>query len=115
MRTKRQGQKDSKEWLLIKKPDAYAGAEGARFLTPESIYSGLTLEEIQNGSKKAAAISERLLALGAPRAPVEPAPDFMLAEDAKGPFSDPNFIYELKYDGYRLLVVIEDGSQEAAE
>jgi bifunctional non-homologous end joining protein LigD len=112
VRTKRQGQKDSKEWLLIKKPDAYAGAEGARFLTPESIYSGLTLEEIQNGSKKAAAIRERLLALGAPRAPVEPTPDFMLAEDAKGPFSDPNFIYELKYDGYRLLVVVEDGKCE---
>ncbi len=112
VRTKRQGQKDSKEWLLIKKPDAYAGAEGARFLTPESIYSGLTLEEIQNGSKKAAAIRERLLALEAPRAPVEPAPDFMLAEDAKGPFSDPNFIYELKYDGYRLLVVVEDGKCE---
>jgi bifunctional non-homologous end joining protein LigD len=109
VRTKRQGQKDSKEWLLIKKPDAYAGAEGARFLTPESIYSGLTLEEIQGGSKKAASIRERLIALGAPRAPIEQTPDFMLAEDAKAPFSDANFIYELKYDGYRLLVALDDG------
>lgn len=109
VRTKRQGQKDSKEWLLIKKPDAYAGAEGARYLTPESIYSGLTLEEIQEGSRKAANLRERLVGLSAPRLRVEPSPDFMLAEDAKEAFSDPNFIYELKYDGYRLLVVVENG------
>ena len=38
----------------------------------------------------------------------------MLAEDADKPFSDPNFIYELKYDGYRLLVVVEDGKCELA-
>lgn len=109
VRTKRQGQAEMKEWLLIKKPDAYAGPEGARYLTPESIYSGLTLEEIQEGSKRAATIRERLLTLGAPRGKVEATPDFMLAEDAKAPFSDPNFIYELKYDGYRLLVVVEEG------
>ena len=109
VRTKRQGQKDSKEWLLIKKPDAYAGPPGARFLTPESIYSGLTLEEIQEGSTKAAAVRQHLVSLNTPRTRVEAAPEFMLAEDAKAPFSDPNFIYELKYDGYRMLVVVEDG------
>jgi bifunctional non-homologous end joining protein LigD len=109
VRTKRQGQAESKEWLLIKKPDAYAGPEGARYLTPESIYSGLTLEEIQEGSKRAATLRERLVGLGAPRARVEARPDFMLAEDAREPFSDPRFIYELKYDGYRLLVVAEEG------
>ncbi|HQZ17785.1 MAG TPA: DNA ligase D, partial [Vicinamibacteria bacterium] len=109
VRTKRQGQTEMKEWLLIKKPDAWAGPEGARYLTPESIYSGLTLEEIQEGSKRAASIRERLMALGAPRGLVPASPDFMLAEDADRAFSDPNFIYELKYDGYRLLVVVEDG------
>ena len=112
VRTKRQGQTEMKEWLLIKKPDAYAGPEGARYLTPESIYSGLTLEEIQEGSKKAATIRERLLKMGAPRARVEAAPGFMLAEDAKEPFSDPDFIYELKYDGYRLLLTVDDGKCE---
>lgn len=109
VRTKRQGQAESKEWLLIKKPDAYAGAEGARYLTPESIYSGLTLEEIQEGSTRARTVRERLIALGAPRAPVEGNPDFMLAEEGKEPFSDQGFLYELKYDGYRLLVLVEDG------
>lgn len=110
VRTKRQGQGESKEWLLIKKPDAYAGADGARYLTPESIYSGLTLEEIQEGSTKALNVRERLIALGAAREPVSAAAEFMLAEDAKAPFSDPNFLFELKYDGYRLLVVVEDGT-----
>jgi bifunctional non-homologous end joining protein LigD len=36
----------------------------------------------------------------------------MLAEDAKEPFSDPNFIFELKYDGYRLLAVVESGKSD---
>jgi bifunctional non-homologous end joining protein LigD len=112
VRTKRQGQTEMKEWLLIKKPDAWAGPEGARYLTSESIYSGLTLEEIQGGSKRAAVVRERLVALGAPRTRVEGTPEFMLAEDAEKPFSDPNFIYELKYDGYRLLVVVEDSKCE---
>jgi len=112
VRTKRQGQKESKEWLLIKKPDAYAGAEGARYLTPESIYSGLTLEEVQEGSTRAKSIRSRLEALGAPRGRVESSAEFMLAEDAREPFSDPNFIYELKYDGYRLLAVVEDSKCE---
>jgi bifunctional non-homologous end joining protein LigD len=109
VRTKRQGQSESKEWLLIKKPDAYAGADGARYLTPESIYSGLTLEEIQQGSSRAAKVRERLVTFGTERAPVDATPAFMLAEDAKEPFSDPAFLYELKYDGYRLLVVVENG------
>ena len=112
VRTKRQGQTEMKEWLLIKKPDAWAGPDGARYLTPESIYSGLTLEEIQEGSKRSASIRERLVSLGVPRARVEGTPDFMLAEDADKPFSDPNFIYELKYDGYRLLVVVDEGKCE---
>ncbi len=112
VRTRRQGQAESKEWLLIKKPDAYAGAEGARYLTPESIYSGLTLEELQQGSTRAQNVRERLVRLGAPQERVPAAAGFMLAEEAKAPFSDPNFLFELKYDGYRLLVVIEDGRSE---
>ena len=46
------------------------------------------------------------------REKVEADAEFMLAEDAKEPFSDPRFIYELKYDGYRLLVVVEEGKCE---
>ena len=109
VRTKRQGQTEMKEWLLIKERDAYAGPNGARYLTPESIYSGLTLEEMQEGSTKASSVREKLIALGAPRNKVESDASFMLAEDANKPFSDPKFIYELKYDGYRMLVVVEDG------
>lgn len=109
VRTKRQGQKESKEWLLIKKPDAYAGDAGARYLTPESIYSGLTLEEIQEGTSKVARIREQLKGMGVPQGVVAPDAGFMLAEEGE-PFSDPRFVYELKYDGYRLLVVVENGT-----
>ena len=112
VRTKRRGQTTSKEWLLIKKPDAYSGAAGARYLSPESIYSGLTLEEMQEGSTKAANLRKRLEVLNTPRGRVDASAEFMLAEDAKEAFSDPGFLFELKYDGYRLLVVVEDGKCE---
>lgn len=109
VRTKRKGQTESKEWLLIKERDAYAGATGAQYFSAESIYSGLTLEEMQGGSTRAGAIREKLIALCAPRTKVDANAEFMLAEDADKPFSDPKFVYELKYDGYRMLVVVEDG------
>ncbi|MBK5257556.1 MAG: DNA ligase D, partial [Vicinamibacteria bacterium] len=69
-------------------------------------------EEIQEGSTRAKNVRERLMALGTPRGRVDLSADFMLAEDAKAPFSDPNFIFELKYDGYRLLLSAEDGRCE---
>lgn len=50
------------------------------------------------------------LALGAQRRPlqlddVKP----MLAETAPQPFSKPGWIYEVKYDGFRLLLALKDG------
>ena len=112
VRMKKQGQAETKDWLLIKERDAYAGATGARYFTPESIYSGLTLEEMQQGTSRAAAIREKLVGLGAPREKVDASAEFMLAEEADKPFSDPGFIYELKYDGYRMLAVADDGKCE---
>lgn len=113
VRTKRQGQKDSKEWLLIKKPDAYAGPEGARRLTAESIYSGRTLEEIAEGSKKYTKLTDELTAKNVKRGSVDPAGGFMLAEDAEAPFSKEGWIYELKYDGYRLMISVDGDASKA--
>jgi len=108
VRTKKAGaggkSEPSKEWLLIKKPDAWGSGEDAADLPAGSVLSGLTVEELAAGEDRAAVIRDELEAAGAPAADlrlVDVQP--MLAETADGPFSRPGWLFELKYDGYRLL------------
>ena len=109
-RTKGQGRGAQKEWMLVKKPDAWSGPEAGRALTAESILSGLTLEDLQAGRRRAEEIRGELRRLGAPPRAVR-ARDvtLMLAETAEAPFSAPGWLFELKYDGYRLLAGREGG------
>jgi bifunctional non-homologous end joining protein LigD len=110
VRIKSKESKSGKDWLLIKHVDAWAGAEGARALTAESIYSGLTLEELQGGHRRAEEIRAQLVALGAPRKAVDAArAGLMLAETRERAFSKPGWLFELKYDGYRMLAALEKG------
>ncbi|MEM7050984.1 MAG: DNA ligase D [Acidobacteriota bacterium] len=93
-----------KEWLLIKKPDSWATGEGAEEMAQESVLSGLTVEELRDGSDRAERIRQRLEDLGA--RPAELTLDDvspMLAEPHREPFSAPGWLFELKYDGYRVL------------
>src|SRR5438132_14329789 len=78
--------KGEKEWLLIKEKDGYAAADGA--LPPESVLSGLTVEELKAGKDRAAPVVKALARLKAPRRAVtleqaEP----MLAETREPPVS----------------------------
>jgi bifunctional non-homologous end joining protein LigD len=55
-------------------------------------------------AKRSGAIRADLAAIGAPRKPLAPQDvGLMLAETREKPFSDPGWLFELKYDGYRLL------------
>lgn len=92
------------DWLLMKKADPHA-RPGEESPYPEaSILSGLTVEEMQDGSKQAAAIRKALGKLKAPKRKLDPMKlPLMLAETGETPFSDPDWIFELKYDGYRAL------------
>lgn len=102
-----------KDWLLFKKTDAHAAPEGTKPFDERSILSGLTLEELRDGATPAARIRERLAAAGAPRTRLDPAKmKPMLAETADAPFSAPGWVFELKYDGYRLLAA-RDGAGQA--
>jgi bifunctional non-homologous end joining protein LigD len=99
-------QGSTKDWLLVKKPDAHSDAA----LAPESILSGLSLEEVQDGSKRAQEIRGELERLGAPRSAVVPQKvGLMLAETGEKAFSDPAWLFELKYDGYRLIAARSEG------
>jgi bifunctional non-homologous end joining protein LigD len=96
-----------KDWLLLKKADGAAASPGAAELTeryPESVLSGLTVEEMADPSRRLAAVRARLDALGAPRGEVSARRQpFTLATLVERPFSDPAWLYEIKYDGVRVL------------
>src|SRR3989441_5278508 len=82
--------KGEKEWLLIKEKDGYAAANGGGVLPPESVLSGLTVEELKAGKDRAAAVLKELARLKAARraGAVEEA-EPMLAETREHPFSQP--------------------------
>ena len=104
VRTKR----NPKEWLLIKKPDFAATGEDAEAIGGESVLSGLTVEELEAGGDRAAALRADLERAGARRRRVR-AGDVkpMLAEHRDRPFTRAGWLFELKYDGYRVIAGAE--------
>src|SRR6266567_249944 len=100
--------KGEKEWLLIKEKDAYVSADSA--LPPESVLSGLTVQELKAGKDRAAPVLKALARLKAPRRAVTVAEaEPMLAETREQPFSKPGWLFELKLDGYRVRAGREQG------
>jgi bifunctional non-homologous end joining protein LigD len=103
-----------REWLLLKKADGAAAAPGSPELIeryPESVISGLTVEEMADPPARLAAVRARLDALRAPRGDVSArAQGFTLATLAEKPFSDPAWLFEIKYDGVRVLAA-RDGDR----
>jgi bifunctional non-homologous end joining protein LigD len=100
------------EWLMIKHKDA---AEDSSWNIDEhdgSALTGRTIEEIKEElppKRKPTLIQPSELQgahKGAMPARVEP----MLATLADRPFSDPNWLFEIKWDGVRALARIENGA-----
>jgi bifunctional non-homologous end joining protein LigD len=106
-------QKRENDWLLIKHRDEYA-RPGSDILKEErSALSGRTLEEIRDGSgqdPKASAPPDLELVPGARRSPFPSKVAPMLASLAGGPFSRPDWIFEPKLDGYRIIAAIRGGN-----
>ncbi|HLA76067.1 MAG TPA: DNA ligase D [Vicinamibacteria bacterium] len=100
-----------KEWMLVKKPDGWVRSGGEAQPSEASIFSGLTLEEMESGPQRAEVVRSRLEELGAPRRPLGIGDvKVMLAEHAEAPFSSPEWLFEIKYDGFRVL-----GAREGSE
>ncbi|HEY6874119.1 MAG TPA: non-homologous end-joining DNA ligase [Geobacteraceae bacterium] len=112
--------KDGKSWLLLKKKDRYA--TGADILAENrSVVSGRTLEDVfrakpgkPSGQKKIDRIrlrealeSEALRE--APLAPMPHAVQAMLATLVREPFDHPDWLFEMKWDGYRAVAEVQDG------
>ncbi len=94
------------DWLLIKKRDPWSEAFAAagQPLSPASILSGLSAEELATGAPRIVAARAAIAAAAAPRGAIAAAGFTpMLCETAARPFSSPDWVFELKYDGFRLV------------
>ena len=101
---------DGRQWLLFKKADAAAGGSEPVEAMPQSVVSGLTVIELRDGVRRDADLAARAAAAGAPRAELPArALSPMLADVADDPFTRPGWIFELKYDGIRVLIVRRGG------
>jgi bifunctional non-homologous end joining protein LigD len=102
--------KTKQDWLFIKEHDGYASDQGTDSFPGDSVFSGRTVEQLRDGTDLAQPIVERLAAIGAPERTVRPSDSrVMLAETRRGAFSKPGWLFELKYDGYRLVAGKEGG------
>jgi bifunctional non-homologous end joining protein LigD len=111
--------KDGKSWLLLKKKDRYA-ATADILRENRSVVSHQTLEEVlEAGAKKSFKLKKRnqiRLNEAIERedlndAPLRPMPQGvkpMLATVVEEPFDDGEWIFEVKWDGYRAIAEIRD-------
>ena len=100
----KQSGRGSDHWLLIKKRDAPAEAFLAAGvpLSNASVLSGLDIDALHARAPQHQAVVADLAKLGAPKqrvGDVEP----MLCATAEAPFSSSEWVFELKYDGFRML------------
>jgi bifunctional non-homologous end joining protein LigD len=95
------GSGDSDDWLLIKKRDATAVDGWDPEGHPLSVKTGRTNEEVAAGLEPAASHGQET-----------PMPAFiepMTATLTDGPFSNPDWLFELKWDGYRVQAHVDGG------
>ncbi|RJQ53853.1 MAG: hypothetical protein C4526_05975 [Nitrospiraceae bacterium] len=112
--------KDEKSWLLLKKKDRHAG-EMSILKENRSVVSGKTLEEVaEAGPEKSfkqkkmgqIRLREALEEEDLKDAPAGPMPHNvkpMLATLIKKPFDHQDWIFEMKWDGYRAIAEIRNG------
>ncbi len=90
-----------KEWLLIKERDQWARA-GA--LSDDSVLSGLTVDSLDRADETDSALAADIQSLDPPPPPTEPATVEPMLATASEPFHRDGWLFEIKYDGYRLMI-----------
>jgi bifunctional non-homologous end joining protein LigD len=106
---------DADQWLLIHKADATADPTWDIDAFPTSVHSGRTNDEVRTGvpamwdSSKPAG-EARIDLAAAVDAPLPAFIPPMLATPVDTPFSDPDWLFEMKLDGYRVEAVVDRGT-----
>ncbi|HEX4012517.1 MAG TPA: non-homologous end-joining DNA ligase [Candidatus Cybelea sp.] len=103
-------------WLLLKDRDEHADPKYDPADHPKSVKSGKTLAQIGADPKSPTWQSKPAKHAAAPRRRAnvkrDPLPNvkgLMLATLVDTPFDDPEWLFEIKWDGYRALCTVEDG------
>jgi bifunctional non-homologous end joining protein LigD len=111
---------EPKQWLLLKHNDRFANS-GDVLSRSYSVLTGATLDDLadtppptRGPSGWVSTSADRIDAARlAPTGPAEAVPQKlapMLAELGDGAISDPEWLYEPKLDGYRVIATIENGA-----
>ena len=100
------------EWLMIKHKDAAEDAQWDIEQHDGSVLTGRTLEEIKEElpPKRASTLVHAAELQGARKSSMPARLGPMLAQIGEGAFSDPNWLFEIKWDGVRALAWIADGN-----
>jgi len=88
------------KWLLMHKRDDDADPKWDVDALPRSVMSGRTNDDVAQGRQPARGVEA-------------PMPDFippMLATAVADPFDGPDWLFEIKWDGYRVEAVLSDGT-----
>lgn len=97
-----------KQWLLIKHKDRFANSNDL-LAHSRSVLSGVTVEDISPANTAARVEAASLVLSGPAEAmPTELSP--MLAETDTTPSSNPDWLYEPKLDGYRVIAFVRNGN-----
>ena len=103
-------------WLLLKDRDEHSDPKYNPADHPQSVKSGKTLADVaadphsptwQSKPSKHATAPRRHASVK--RDPLPKVKGLMLATLVGEPFDDPEWLFEIKWDGYRALCTIEDG------
>ncbi len=102
------------QWLLIRKRDEAAQPGWDAEDYPESVKTGRTNDDVKAARDalwigQAPAATAEIDLAGAVEAPMPHSIEPMLATLASTPFSDPDWLYEIKWDGFRVQAVIDGG------
>jgi bifunctional non-homologous end joining protein LigD len=100
------------EWLLIKHRDDYADPMWNVEEHGESVVSGRPLPKTQKEKRSAhdSAPPNPAELPGARSAPMPRDVSVTLAKLGDKPFSDPNWLFEIKWDGIRTVAYVENGT-----
>ena len=95
-------------WLLIKERDGHVDERGTEAFPDDSIYSGLLVDQLAHAQEREAEIVDKVRELGVPggfSSMLGKPGSFkvMLATAREEPFTKEGWVFEIKYDGYRLI------------
>jgi bifunctional non-homologous end joining protein LigD len=105
---------DGDQWLLIHKADEHANPGWDAEEHPQSVKTGRTNDEVKANRdaiwiSQAPAATAEIDLQGAKPAPLPTKIEPMLATLATKPFDDDDWLFEVKWDGFRVQAVVDHG------